>query len=203
MEMDFTPYTESELLCRVLVPSDEALIEFIMHIHIMHGYIRNMTSSIGNVELYTLIMYKTIMTCIMFIAMRRVSLYSSGEINLIADIVLLAVLGQLEVTSLPEALFQANNGTHNVVEGSVIQLYCSVESSNATFSWTKDRCQVVTDFSHLRVRTCNDSTTTTSVLTIDNFQPSDNGTYRCMVTDEESTGNAVTLTGTLNITCSG
>ena len=107
------------------------------------------------------------------------------------------------MTSLPEALFQSNNGIHNVVEGSVIQLYCSVESNDTTFSWTKDGSPVVSDFTHLHVRTCNDSTTTTSVLTIDNFQPSDNGTYRCMVTDEESTGNAVTLTGTLIITCSG
>ena len=55
----------------------------------------------------------------------------------------------LQVTSLPSVLFESNGGLHNVVEGSVIQLYCSVESTTASFSWTKDGNLVVIDVPHL------------------------------------------------------
>ena len=101
------------------------------------------------------------------------------------------------MTSLPDALFQASGGVHNVVEGSVIQLYCTVSSINVTFSWTKDSTPVVIDVPHLRERTCNTSTTTTSVLTIDNYQSSDNGTYQCTAVDGVNgvNGDTVTLTG--------
>ena len=37
----------------------------------------------------------------------------------------------------------------SVVEGSVIQLYCSVEPDNATVSWTKDSVSVIIDVPHL------------------------------------------------------
>ena len=64
-----------------------------------------------------------------------------------------AVLGQFPtITSLPESLFGASGGAHSVVEGSVIQLYCSVEPDNVTVSWTKDNIQVIIDVPHLRVR---------------------------------------------------
>ena len=101
------------------------------------------------------------------------------------------------MTSLPDALFQDNGGVHNVVNGSVIQLFCSVESLNVTFSWTKDGSPVVIDVPNLRERTCNDSTTTTSVLTIEDFQSNDNGTYQCMATNgqESGIGSSTTLTG--------
>ena len=107
------------------------------------------------------------------------------------------VFGQLTVTSLPDALFRDNGGVHNVVEGSVIQLFCSVESLNVTFSWTKDGSPVVIDVPDLRERTCNDSTTTTSMLTIEDFQSSDDGTYQCMATNGQESGNgsSTTLTG--------
>ena len=79
----------------------------------------------------------------------------------------------------------------------MIQLYCTVNSSNVTFSWTKDSASVVIDVPHLRERTCNTSTTTTSVLTIDNFQSSDDGTYQCTAMDGVTrvNGDTVTLTG--------
>ena len=103
----------------------------------------------------------------------------------------------LQVISLPSVLFQSNGGLHNVVEGSVIQLYCSVESITAAFFWTKDGSPVVIDVPHLRERTSNDSTTTTSVLTVDNFQSSDTGTYQCSARDGTRTENGenVTLIG--------
>ena len=106
-------------------------------------------------------------------------------------------LSQLTITSLPATLFQENSGVHNVVAGSVIQLYCTVESTNVTFSWTKDGSPVVINVPHLFERTCNDSTTTRSALIIDGFQSSDNGTYQCMATDgqESGSGNTTTLTG--------
>ena len=108
-----------------------------------------------------------------------------------------AILTQLTVTSLPAALFQENSGVHNVVNNSVIQLYCTVDSLNVTFSWTKNGSPVVINVPHLFERTCNNSTTTRSVLTIDGFQSSDNGTYQCMAIDglESGSGNTTTLAG--------
>ena len=103
------------------------------------------------------------------------------------------------VTSLPAVLFQTNGGVHNITAGSVIQLYCSVQSTTASFSWTKDGRPVVIDIPHLRERTCNDSTTAMSVLTVDNFQSSDSGAYQCMAIDGDSTapGDTVELRGIL------
>ena len=103
----------------------------------------------------------------------------------------------LQVRSLPTVLFESNGGMHNVVEGSVIQLYCSVLSSTATVTWTKDGSPVVLDVPHLRERTFNDSTTVLSVLTVDNFVSSDSGTYHCVAVDEghSSNGTAITLAG--------
>ena len=59
----------------------------------------------------------------------------------------------------------------------------------AAFFWTKDGSPVVIDVPHLRERTSNDSTTTTSVLTVDNFQSSDTGTYQCSARDGTRTEN--------------
>ena len=95
----------------------------------------------------------------------------------------------LVVTSRPSVLFLTNGGVQNIVAGSVIQLYCSVQSSTATFSWTKDGRPVVMDVPHLRERTCNDSTNATSVLTVDNFQSGDNGTYQCRAVDGSTAGH--------------
>ena len=79
----------------------------------------------------------------------------------------------------------------------MILLYCTVESTNVTFSWTKDGSPVVINVPHLFERTCNDSTVTKSVMTIDSFQSNDNGTYQCIATDGQQCGcgNATTLTG--------
>ena len=78
----------------------------------------------------------------------------------------------------------------------MLQLYCSVGALDVTFTWRKDGEPVVIDVPHLRERTCDDVTTNTatSVLTIDNFQSSDNGTYQC-TTMTQGDGNNVTLIG--------
>ena len=103
------------------------------------------------------------------------------------------------MTSLPSALFESNGGVHNVVEGSVIQLYCTVASSSTIFTWTINGSLAVLDVPHLRERRVsnNNANTATSVLTVDNFQSSDSGTYKCLAQDGASTGNgtAVMLTG--------
>ena len=101
------------------------------------------------------------------------------------------------MTSLPEALFQVNGRVHNVVEGTVIQLYCVADSTAATFSWTKDGNPAMINIPHLRERTSSIDTTATSVLTIDGFYSSDDGAYQCTAMDGGSTvsGNSTTLTG--------
>ena len=110
-----------------------------------------------------------------------------------------AVNGQSpNITSLPESLFGASGGVHSVVEGSVIQLYCSVD---ATVSWTKDNVQVIIDVPHLRVRTSSNGTHNTSVLTLDNFRSEDNGMYQChaMSGGVTTRGSTVSLTGKINV----
>ena len=99
----------------------------------------------------------------------------------------------LQVTSLPTVLFQSNGGQHNVVEGSVIQLYCSVETTTAAFSWFKNRNPLVLNVPRLRERTTNDSTTTTSVLTIENFQSRDTGMYHCSAKHGLRIGNGMNV----------
>ena len=101
------------------------------------------------------------------------------------------------MTSLPSLLFESNGGIHNVAEGSVIQLYCLVDSTTATLYWTKSGRPVVLDSPHLRERTLNDTDTTSSVLTIDAFQSSDGGTYQCHAEEGNGVwnGTALALTG--------
>ena len=109
----------------------------------------------------------------------------------LCHIIIIGVQAQsdsLIVTSLPVALFQTNGGVHNIVAGSVIQLYCSVQSTTVSFSWMKDGSPVTIDVPHLRERTCNDSTNATTVLTVDNFQSGDNGIYQCMAVDGHNIG---------------
>ena len=114
----------------------------------------------------------------------------------------IAVNGQPPaITSLPVSLFGANGGVHIVVEGSVIQLYCSVELDNATVSWTKDNIQVIIDVPHLLVRMSSNGTHNTSVLTLDNFRSGDNGMYQChaMSVGVTESGSTVSLTGKINV----
>ncbi len=107
----------------------------------------------------------------------------------------------------PEALV-SSSGT--VVEGSVIQIYCTVEDdTTATFTWTLNGSSLLNDPPHIRIREDNlpersaslltdDST---SMLTVDNFRESDNGVYQCTATSGATSGNgtAVTLTGILSL----
>ncbi len=59
------------------------------------------------------------------------------------------------------------------------------------------------DVPHLRERMGNDGTTATSVLTVDNFQSSDSGSYQCMAVDGNTTvtgqGESIELRGLIII----
>ena len=59
----------------------------------------------------------------------------------------------------------------------------------------------MTDVPHLRERTCNDSASATSVLTVDNFQSSDDGTYHCMAVNGNTIGEGGNTELRGNIVC--
>jgi len=111
-----------------------------------------------------------------------------------------AVSARLTVTSLPNLLFENNGGVHNVVQQSVIQLYCMANSTTGTtpnVTWTKNGVELVNDLPHIRIRnsvSANEAyTTSTSSLVVDNFQTSDNGSYMCRASDGMVTMNGSTL----------
>ena len=108
-----------------------------------------------------------------------------------------AVSGQLTVTPLPNVLFQSNGGVHNIVEQSVIWLYCTANSSNATITWTKDGVTLVNDPAHIRIRSSSSEMFTISSLVVDNFQTPDNGNYVCQARDGMLTARSsrLSLTG--------
>ena len=105
----------------------------------------------------------------------------------------LAMGAQLTVTPLPNVLFQNNSGVHNIVEQSVIWLYCTANSTNATITWTKNGVTLVNDPTHIRIRSSSSGVSTTSSLVVDNFQSSDNGSYVCQGRDGVLTMNSSTL----------
>ena len=103
----------------------------------------------------------------------------------------------LTVTPLPDVLFQNNSGVHNIVEQSVIWLYCTANSANAIITWTKDGETLVNDPAHIRIRSSSSGMSTTSSLVVDNFQTLDNGSYVCQARDGMVTvsNSTLSLTG--------
>ena len=101
------------------------------------------------------------------------------------------------MTSLPEILF--DDGSQTIVEGSVVWLYCQVNSTspNLTVTWTRDSVPLVQDAPHLRVRSSSDAISSTLLLVVDNFVVTDNGAYQCAVMDGGNPvmGTTLTLTG--------
>ena len=105
----------------------------------------------------------------------------------------------VNVTTLPDVLFNNSGGVHNVVEESVIWLYCTADSTTATpsITWTKDGVTLVNDPPHIRIRSSNDTLlSTTSSLVVDNFEAADDGTYLCRASD----GTTAVSSSTLSLT---
>ena len=104
-----------------------------------------------------------------------------------------AVGAQFTVTPLPDILFQNNSGVHNIVQPSVIWLYCTADSATAIITWTKDGETLVNDPAHIRIRSSSSGMSTTSSLVVDNFQTPDNGDYECQARDGMMNGSSSTL----------
>ena len=100
---------------------------------------------------------------------------------------LFSVQGHLLVQSRPEILF----GNTSVVEGSVIWLYCEVNSIATTLTafWNKDTRVLIEDVPHIRMRNSTSDSSTTFFLVIDNFQMSDSGRYQCVIQNGQDEGN--------------
>ena len=88
---------------------------------------------------------------------------------ILSSLFLAAVQSQTPtVITRPEALITSSG---NVVEGSVIQVYCTVEKNNdISFTWILNGTTLLNDPPHIRIRTNTDGTDTTSVLTVDNLE---------------------------------
>ena len=98
------------------------------------------------------------------------------------------------MTSLPAVLFNGVN--QSIVEGSVIWLYCEVNSvsPSLTVTWNKDNIPLEQDVPHIRMRSSNTTSSSTFLLVVDNFQSSDDGTYQCIAEDGAMRGNGASLT---------
>ncbi len=101
------------------------------------------------------------------------------------------------MTSLPSSFY--NESSTSVVQGSVVWLYCEVNSISITLSvtWNKDGRQLVQDVPHIRLRTTSISSSTILLLVIDNVMSSDAGVYQCTARDGQYyvRGNIFTIAG--------
>ena len=96
-------------------------------------------------------------------------------------------------SSLPAAFFTASSAV-NIAEGSVLQLFCTADSSDAVFTWDRGGTVLTNDPPHIRIRSNSDTNTITSILTVDSFTTADNGAYQCRVGETEM-ANTQMLTG--------
>ena len=94
-------------------------------------------------------------------------------------------------SSLPAAFFTASSAV-NIAEGSVLQLFCTADSSDAVFTWDRDGTVLTNDPPHIRIRSNSDTNTVTSILTVDGFTTADNGIYQCRVETAMATTQMLT-----------
>ena len=107
------------------------------------------------------------------------------------------VQAQLSVTSHPDTILSGSSAS--IVEGSVLWLYCEVNSTSSSLSvsWSKDGGSLVQDVPHIRLRTSTSSSSTTLLLVLDNVVSSDAGVYQCTAQDglETACGSSLNVTG--------
>ncbi len=78
--------------------------------------------------------------------------------------VISAANSQLTVLTRPEALISSSGSTSHVVEGSVIQIYCTVEDdTTVTFTWTHNGEPLLNDPPHIRSYQTRQYSTTLSI----------------------------------------
>ena len=101
------------------------------------------------------------------------------------------------MTSLPDTLFSGSSTS--VVEGSVLWLYCEVNSTSTSLSvsWSKDGGSLVQDVPHIRLRTSTSPSSTTLLLVVDNVVSSDAGVYQCAAQDglDTASGSSLNVAG--------
>ena len=106
--------------------------------------------------------------------------------------------GQLTITSLPDLFF--NTGSQSIVQGSVVLLYCNVNSTslNLIATWSKDGDPLFNDLPHIHIRSSRFNDFTTILLTVVDFQPSDGGSYQCSAEElvDTAIGTTANLIGT-------
>ena len=144
---------------------------------------------------YTMVLLFAVI-CLVYVSSKP--MHSSTLILLILQPPFIGVQGQLTtVTSLPEVLF--NGGSQDIVEGSVVWLYCEVDTvySTVTATWNKDSEPLVQDVPHIHMETSSSDSSTTFLLMVDDFQTSDSGVYQCTTQEGAVTamGTALNLTG--------
>ena len=80
--------------------------------------------------------------------------------------------------------------------GTVIRARCTASSDSPpppVVMWFKDGVALLNGPPHIRIRSNTNGSEVTSVLTIDNFQSSDDGEYHCEATNTSNTLNSTTL----------
>ena len=132
--------------------------------------------------------------CLVYVSSKPMHNFNSAN----TSTTILGVQGQLStVTALPEVLF--NGGSQDIVEGSVLWLYCEVDtvSGAVTATWNKDSEPLVQDVPHIHMETSSSDSSTIFLLMVDDFQTSDSGVYQCTAQEGAVTamGTALTLTG--------
>ena len=81
-------------------------------------------------------------------------------------------------STLPAGFFTASSAV-NIATASVVQLFCTADSSDAVFTWDRGGTVLTNDPPRTRIRSNSDASSTTSILTVDDFQAADSGVYQC------------------------
>jgi hypothetical protein len=110
-----------------------------------------------------------------------------------------------DMLSLPDLLF--SRGSVNIVQGSVLFLYCHIYSAAPSLrvNWTKDNITLVQNLPHIRMRLSTDiANSTTLLLIVDFFMSRDNGVYQCTAEEPGRVymGSTLELTGTPTVVVS-